>query len=115
MFCSTQTCATPVQADATAKGFNQDPDSGVPGSPTATGGSLTYSCATGGHEVGSSGSSTLTVTCGAATKASDPWWEAKWDQEVSAWDACAAPAKRKKRDTSEFHSKNQKTPQFLPW
>ncbi len=83
-------CAVPTPVGA--KGFNADPDSGAPGSPLRQGDTLTYSCADGAHEVGATGSTTYTVTCGASELDSDPYWELKWSQAEADWPACEEPA-----------------------
>ncbi len=99
---NTQTCTAPAGADTSAKGFNNDPDSGAPTADINPGDTLTYSCSDSGHVVGNTAEKTITVTCTAAEASSDPWWEAKWDNLVADWDSCAAPIlKRKKRAEEE--------------
>ncbi len=77
---SSANCSVPAQADATAKGFNGDPDSGAPTDPPNPGDSLTYTCSDGGHEAGDTGGNQVTVTCLAVAKAEAPGYDLAWSQ-----------------------------------
>ncbi len=81
-----------VPAPVGTKGFNADPDSGAPASPIRKGDTLVYSCTDGSHEVGTSGSSSLTVTCSASELASSPYWQLTWDRAEADWPECAVQA-----------------------